>query len=147
MKLSFLNNHIIKILAIITIAFLFVSYYAYMLSIENSELSLSNTFLKAEIESNKSYIEDLQAGKEEVEMQIEELEAKNDTASKLEICIAEAQERWSSWGEEILAKAEDCKREGDGVCMAISVYSNALRENDADLQQDKDNCFKQYPQN
>lgn len=64
----------------------------------------------------------------------------------LEACLADAENKWRDWGQRLSQKANECKVQGGGICRTAEAFVEAFDKNDAQLQQDKDECFKKYPQ-
>lgn len=121
-------NYFLKVLATVTmltiiVAGLSISYY-YVIFLPKKE--------HAEMESHQQ----ARLVKEQVGKHKEAL---------LNSCLLIAEAAYSKWGGTLVEKAKKCSKFGkfEGNCMEL--YAKELEKNEAKLQQDKDNCFKQYP--
>ncbi|MCL4353162.1 hypothetical protein M1615_01665 [Patescibacteria group bacterium] len=63
--------------------------------------------------------------------------------------MSDVQQKWLDWGLQIKKDVDNCKTQGGGYCNSGSeqAFIDAYNQNDVQLQQDKENCYKQYPQN
>lgn len=69
---------------------------------------------------------------------------KNKDANKdaLKVCLLSAETQWQDWGSVLVRKGNECNKSLG--CM--EAVNDAHAKNDKDLQQNKDNCFKEFPQ-
>ncbi len=64
----------------------------------------------------------------------------------LNTCITNAEIDWQEWGRQLVGMYEDCKVDGGGTCVGAAAFTDAHDKNDAQLQQNKSDCFRKYPQ-
>ena len=65
-------------------------------------------------------------------------------STKLDDCLSQATQLWSVQATGISKKASACTATGNGICLTANAFTEAFDKNDAQLQQDKNNCYVQY---
>ena len=68
-------------------------------------------------------------------------------AQLLDNCLIDAQSMWLEWGRDLTAGSKKCDTHIGGARTGCQdAYIEGYNKNDVQLQQDKNECFKRYPQ-
>jgi hypothetical protein len=114
-------------------------------------LPLSATILIASIILGSFYYASEVYKQSSIEKQLQiDSQAKAEQATqantKLNDCLSQAQQDYLTWGAQLSKKADACTATGNGICRTADAFTEAFNKNDAQLQQDKNNCYVQYKQ-
>ena len=145
-------NLFLKILAavamiVIVIVGLSVSYYyvIFLPQQENTRIELQREKELADQAQQQETQTNAAILKQEAQSKAEEMRANQQAL--LDRCLLDAQRKFVSEGQALSTSAKSCdQKTGVARTACQEVHVEAFAKNDTDLQQDKNNCFKQYPQ-